>query len=70
MDNNTENITNITDFFVAYVCNRTVPKHTSSDCGSILRLSLVGSAQTSETKWTLGVKRAQAQYKLPSVSAP
>ncbi len=33
-------------------------------------LSTEWSAYTSQTNWTLGVKRAQAWYRLPSVSAP
>ncbi len=33
-------------------------------------LNMEPSANTSQTTWTLGVKRAQAWYRLPNVSAP
>ncbi len=36
----------------------------------MLCLDTERSAHTSQTNWTLGVRNAQAQYALPSVSAP
>ncbi len=37
---------------------------------SVLCLGTMRSAHTSQTSWTLGIKRAQARYGLPGVSVP